>query len=254
VRGDAGFPVRVAFTKRGKVRFISHRDVARAFERAFRIEALPLSFTQGFSPRPKVSFGLALSVGHESEAEYLDVELATPIPLGPLAARLTGALPEGIEVIAVEPLVDRAPALQEAVGAVEWEIEVFADAPEVDASPAAMAARVDAVLAASTLPVSRQRTGKTTTDDIRPAIRRITVLGPAEHLHLAGPVSGTGALIGAELATRPTSLRPAELIAVLGPHLHEGRVRRIRQWIERDGERYDPLTVDARIADEARAS
>jgi len=268
--------VRVAFTKHGKVRFISHRDVARAFERAFRIEALPLSFTQGFSPRPKVSFGLALSVGHESEAEYLDVELATPIPLGPLPARLTGALPEGIEVIAVEPLVDRAPALQEAVGAVEWEIEVFADAPEVDASPAAMAARVDAVLAVSTLPVSRQRKGKTTTDDIRPAIRWMrvlgaahrgvergsghaedaveNVLGPAEHLHLAGPASGTGTLIGAELATRPTSLRPAELIAVLGPHLHEGRVRRIRQWIERDGERYDPLTVDARIADEARAS
>ena len=63
------------------MRFVSHRDVARAFERAFRIETLPLSFTQGFSPRPKVSFGLALSVGHESDAEYLDVELATPIPL-----------------------------------------------------------------------------------------------------------------------------------------------------------------------------
>ena len=255
MRGDGGFPVRIGFTKQGKVRFISHRDVARAFERAFRIEALPLSFTQGFSPRPKVSFGLALSVGHESEAEYLDVELARPIPLTPLAARLTGALPDGIDVIAVQALVDRAPALQEAVGAVEWEIEVFADEPEVDASPAAMADRVDAVLAASSLPISRQRKGKTTTDDIRPAIRWIRVLGPAEHPYLAGPDStGSGTRVAAELATRPTSLRPAELLAVLGSHLHEGRVRRIRQWIERDDERYDPLTVDARIADEARAS
>ena len=61
MRGEAGYPVRVAFTEHGKVRFVSHRDVARAFERAFRIEKLPLSFTQGFSPRPKVSFGLALS-------------------------------------------------------------------------------------------------------------------------------------------------------------------------------------------------
>src|SRR6476469_8660746 len=87
--GDAGFPVRIAFTKQGKVRFISHRDVARAFERAFRIETLPLSFTQGFSPRPKVSFGLALSVGHESEAEYLDFELVEEIPLAPLAAAIT---------------------------------------------------------------------------------------------------------------------------------------------------------------------
>jgi len=269
--------VRIAFTKQGKVRFISHRDVARAFERAFRIETLPLSFTQGFSPRPKVSFGLALSVGHESEAEYLDLELATPIPLESLPGRLTRALPEGIEVVAVQALADRAPALQEAVAAVEWEIELFAVDPAVDAGPEAMHPRIEAVLAAPALPVTRQRKGKTTTDDIRPAIRWMrvlgaahrgvergsgraedaveNVLGPAEHLHLAGPASsGTGTLIGAELATRPTSLRPAELIAVLGPHLHEGRVRRIRQWIERDGERHDPLTVDARIADEARAS
>ena len=277
MRGDAGFPVRVAFTKHGKVRFISHRDVARAFERAFRIEALPLSFTQGFSPRPKVSFGLALSVGHESEAEYLDLELATPIPLESLPSRLSRALPEGIEVVAVRALADRAPALQEAVAAVEWEIEVFAVDPAVDAGPEAMHGRIEDVVAAPALPMTRLRKGKTTTDDIRPAIRRIrvlgaahrdivvaprtaeqamqTVLGPAEHPHLAAPgSSGNGTLIGAELATRPTSLRPAELIATLGPHLHEGRVRRIRQWIERDGERYDPLTVDARIADQARAS
>ena len=228
------------------MRFISHRDVARAFERAFRIETLPLSFTLGFSPRPKVSFGLALSVGHESDAEYLDLELATSIPLESLPGRLTRALPEGIEVVAVQALADRAPALQEAVAAVEWEIEVCATAPGVDDGPEAIGRRADALLAAPELPVSRQRKGKTTTDDIRPAIRRICVLGPA--------TTGTGTLIGTELATRPTSLRPAELVAALGPELHEGRVRRIRQWIERDGERHDPLTVDARIAVEARAS
>lgn len=255
MRGDAGFPVRIAFTKQGKVRFISHRDVARAFERAFRVEALPLSFTQGFSPRPKVSFGLALSVGHESEAEYLDVELATPIPLEPLPSRLSRALPEGIDVVAVQALADRAPALQEAVGAVEWEIEVLGASPGVDAGPDAVAHRIEHVLAATELPLTRQRKGKTTTDDIRPAIRRMRVLGAVEPAPHAGPgASGTGTLINAELATRPTSLRPAELVAVLGPQWHEGRVRRIRQWIERDGERYDPLTVDARIADEARAS
>ena len=73
MRGSAGHPVRLRFTKRGKVRFISHRDVARAFDRAFRIEQLPLAFTEGFSPRPKVCFGLALSTGHEREAEYLDL-------------------------------------------------------------------------------------------------------------------------------------------------------------------------------------
>src|SRR4029077_7165483 len=96
MRGDSGFPVRIRFSKRGRVRFISHRDVARAFERAFRIEELPLAFTEGFSPRPKVSFGLALSVGHESEAEYLDVELTESVDVDALPERLTPALPEGM--------------------------------------------------------------------------------------------------------------------------------------------------------------
>ena len=61
MRGDQGFPVRLRFSKHGKIRFISHRDVARAFERAFRIVELPLAFTQGFSPRPKVSFGASVT-------------------------------------------------------------------------------------------------------------------------------------------------------------------------------------------------
>src|ERR1700733_12364585 len=59
MKGGAANPVRLRYTKQGKVRWISHRDVARALERAFRITKLPLAFTEGFSPRPKVSFGLA---------------------------------------------------------------------------------------------------------------------------------------------------------------------------------------------------
>ena len=109
MKGDTGFPVRVRFTKRGKVRFVGHRDVARAFERAFRIEQLPLSFTLGFSPRPKVSFGLALGVGHESLAEYLDVELAQPVDVEALVPALSAALPVNHERTA--SLNERAPAL-----------------------------------------------------------------------------------------------------------------------------------------------
>ena len=244
MRGDVGFPVRVCFTKRGKVRFISHRDVARAFERAFRIETLPLSFTQGFSPRPKVSFGLALSVGHESDAEFLDVELAEQIGLEELPAMLSRALPEGIEVRAVQALADRAPALQEAVSAVEWEIEVISTRAGVDAYPDVVNGRVDAVMQSTTLVVERVRKGRTGSEDIRPALRRITVLGPTER----------GTLIGVELATRPTSVRPAELVAILSPDFCEGRVRRTGQWIERGEERLEPLTADPRIAVEARAS
>ncbi len=244
MRGDAGFPVRIGFSERGKVRFISHRDAARAFERAFRIVELPIAFTLGFSPRPKVSFGLALSVGHESDAEYLDLELNRPIPTEGLASMLSAALPEGIEVFAVLPLADRAPALQESVTSVEWEIEVIDTAAEADREPGSVVARMEAVTAASTLPMERVRKGRSTVEDIRPAILNLNALATDERR----------TVLGVELATRPISVRPAELVAALHPAYREGRVRRTRQWIARGGERYDPLTADPRIASEARAS
>ena len=67
--------VRVRFSKHGKVRFTSHRDVARIWERALRRARVPVAYSAGFNPRPKIAFGLALSTGYSSDAEYLDVEL-----------------------------------------------------------------------------------------------------------------------------------------------------------------------------------
>ena len=64
---------RMRFSKLGKIRFTSHRDVARIWERALRRATLPVAYTEGYSPHPKLSFGLALSTGHESLGEYLDV-------------------------------------------------------------------------------------------------------------------------------------------------------------------------------------
>ena len=243
MKGDHGFPVRMRFSKRGKVRFVGHRDVARGFERAFRIVGLPLAFTLGFSPRPKVSFGLALSVGHESDAEFLDVELSEPIDLDGLPKVLTGALPEGIVVTGVAALADRAPALQEAVTAVEWQIEVTA--PDGDApAPLVVARLAAATMAAPSVRVLRTRKGRETEEDIRPALRRIDVLGATEH----------GVLLEVEVSTQPVSVRAGEVLAALGDELAERRVLRTGQWIERGGARLEPLAADPRRAVEARAS
>src|SRR5689334_18250150 len=73
--GVPAMKVRIRFSKLGKVRFTSHRDVARMWERALRRAAVPVAYTEGFSPHPKLSFGLALSTGHESLGEYLDVDI-----------------------------------------------------------------------------------------------------------------------------------------------------------------------------------
>ena len=111
----------------GKIRWIGHRDVARAMERAFRVVQLPLAFTEGFSPHPKVSFGLALPTGSESDAEYLDLVLAEPVELTAMPRLLSEALPEGMAITGVVPLVDRAPALQESVTVVGWQVEIEPD-------------------------------------------------------------------------------------------------------------------------------
>jgi radical SAM-linked protein len=246
MKGTEGFPVRLRFSKHGKVRFVSHRDVARAFERAFRIEQLPLAFTLGFAPRPKVSFGLALSVGHESDAEYLDFELREAIDPEGLPVRLSDALPEGLEVTGAARLVDRAPALQEAVSLVEYRVTACdADDRVVGADPLQLA--VDRARLSPALPVTRTRKGRESTDDVKPAIRTI---------ELSSDEDGFAAL-ELTLSTQSRGARPREVLDAIsgdGILLTERRVLRTAQWIERDGARLEPLEADALArAQEARA-
>lgn len=99
--------LRVRFSKQGKVRFVSHHDVARIWERTLRRAELPVAYSSGFSPRPRLHFGLALSVGHESCAEYLDVDLreaADEPALAELTKLCNDALPAGIACTAIEVL------------------------------------------------------------------------------------------------------------------------------------------------------
>ncbi|HEX6312628.1 MAG TPA: TIGR03936 family radical SAM-associated protein [Acidimicrobiia bacterium] len=239
MRGDSGFPVRLRFSKRGKVRFISHRDVARAFDRAFRIEQLPLAFTAGFVPRPKVSFGLALSVGHESDAEYLDVELVETVGLDEWPVRLSAALPEGITVTGARALVERAPALQESVTAVEYHLAI------TGASPVEITRLIERALASPTLETTRTRKGREVVEDVRPLLRAMTVAG----------ASGDTTAIDLEVATQPRGARPGEIVAAVDARLTAERVLRTRQWIERAGAKLAPLDADARMrVPEARAS
>lgn len=239
MRGDAGFPVRLRFTKRGKVRFISHRDVARAFDRAFRIEALPLAFTAGFVPRPKVSFGLALSVGHESDAEYLDVELDHAVDLEPWPAMLSAALPEGIEVTGTCALAERAPALQESVTTVEYRLGI------TGAETAEVGELIERALAKPVLETTRTKKGREVVEDVRPQLVAMVIVGPADG----------HTVVDLELATQPRGARPGEIVAAVGAHLVAERVLRTHQWIERGGARLEPLDADARMrVPEARAS
>ena len=220
--------LRVRFQKLGKVRFTSHRDVARMWERAFRRVRLPLAWTAGFSPRPKISFGLALPTGHESVAEYLDLDLVDDarVDVAALPGAFSAALPAGVDAIAVAVIGDRAPSLQEEVSCCHWRLHLDVTADEVQKL-------VATTLEASELPLERERKGERSVDDVRPAILELeaAILGPEE------------SQLDAVLATQPRGLRPLELLRTLDPALDAARVIRINQWIERDGARREPLPL-----------
>lgn len=253
MRGDRGFPVRLRFTKGGPVRFISHRDVARAFERAFRIERAPLAFTEGFVPRPRVSFGLGLPTGYESEAEYLDAELTEEVDLARFAEAVSASLPEGMDVAGEAFLLPRAASLQEAVTAASYLVEALprpgGSAGEPALDPADVTAWVQQVLRSERLEGRRRRKGREVVEDLRPAIRELSMVG----------TTSRGVQLELEVLTQPRSVRPEEVLRTLtadaglpgtggppGPELVEGTIVRIEQWIERDGSRLTPLEADTR--------
>jgi radical SAM-linked protein len=91
----------VRYAKRGRMRFASHRDVARAMERGVRRAALPIAYSAGFTPHPKISYAGAAPTGTASEAEYLELALTDRCSPSEVAVRLSAALPDGMDVIEV---------------------------------------------------------------------------------------------------------------------------------------------------------
>lgn len=231
--------VRIRFSKLGKIRWTSHRDVARMWERAFRRVQLPLSYTEGFSPRPKVSFGLALPTGHESEAEYLDVELApgAQIDAEDLPSRLSPALPHGVDATAAVSIEPGTPSLQEAVTVSTWRFS----AVWPEHFPGQGSALVASLLEASALVVPRFRKGEEVLEDVRPGILSLRVLGDEE---IPADLWSEHAMwLEADLAAQPRSLRPLDVVRALGPEVAERHVRRLHQWISCDGARWEPVAA-----------
>ncbi len=240
--------LRICFDKHGKVRFTSHRDVARIWERALRRASLPVAYSQGFSPRPKLSFGLALSTGYESDAEYLDVDLdpdrIAAIDLDTLPAVLSKHLPLGMSVLDLVTVDRRALSLQQAVTSCTWRIDVS----DIDTDTAAGA--VSRALDADTLIVTRERKGKPVVDDLRPLVLSLEVDGPID----APNPDEEWVRLTAELGTQPRAVRVSELLAALDPPFTEQRVQRLHQWTKYDDEpqRSDPLSATATSAPRAK--
>jgi radical SAM-linked protein len=162
--------VRIRYAKRGPLRFTSHRDFARAFERAIHRAGVPIAYSQGFTPHPKVSYASAAPTGVASEAEYLEIGLRERVDVALLARALDAALSSGLDVLdAVDHPIGSGGSLSDRIDAGSWTVEL----PGVDVDTARRA--VTSFLAAAEVPVERMTKQGRRTFDARAAVADLRV-------------------------------------------------------------------------------
>ncbi len=158
---------RVRYEKTGKLRFVSAIDLGRLWERALRKADVPIAYSEGFSPHPKVSFPDALPLGYASTGEYAELVLAAPIELEPAMEDLNAAFPAGMAVLDAVEVTDGAPRLAKWLRASVWDLRYPVD------QHGTLDAAVNSVVTADEALVDRDRKGEITTLDLRPAIHTL---------------------------------------------------------------------------------
>jgi len=158
--------LRVRYAKRGRLRFTSHRDFSRAFERALVRARIPMAYSSGFNPHPRISYAGASPTGAASEAEYLEIGLAETVDPARLADDLDQALPEGLAVLEV---TEAAPgSLADRLEASRWQIDLALP-------PATVTAAAEAFLARSSVTVERMTKKGLRSFDTRAAVLALQV-------------------------------------------------------------------------------
>jgi radical SAM-linked protein len=237
--------IRLRYAKRGPMRFTSHRDFARAFERAILRAGVPIAYSQGFTPHPKISYASAAPTGVASEAEYLEIGLRDRVDPAQLVEALDVALSPGLDVLdAVEAAGG---SLADRIDASAWRIEL----PGVGAEAARRA--VDAFLAAPEVPVERlTKQGRRTLDARGPVVR----LGATQTSDMTpSEVAGVPCAI-LDLVVRQVtpSVRPDDVLsglrvaADLALPVPPRATRLAQGTLTAQGELVDPLAADRDVA------
>jgi radical SAM-linked protein len=196
--------VRIRFAKRDDARMVSHHDLMRCMERALRRAQIPMAQTQGFTPRPRMVFTLALALGIEGRREVLELDLADPMEAAEVLRRLAATLPPGVQLLEAEPLP---PGRSAQPAAVVYELQIPPEA--LDRARAAL----DHFLSTTTWPYTRHRDDRTTEIDLRP--------------HVLDVELDARAVLRFRMKMAPSgSARPEEFLEALGlrPLLADGAV------------------------------
>jgi radical SAM-linked protein len=197
-----GRRLRVRFATDQSVKYVGHLDMARTWERAIRRSGLPLAYSQGFNPQPRIHFAAALPLGYTGDAEVMDIYLNVAVEPEEAVRRLRAALPAGIIPLHAEEAPREWPALQAQVCRAHYRVEV-----ETAESDAAFRARLDAFMARAEAWRERRRGKEVSRYDLRPLVLKL-------HLTGRGPL-GQGFEV--EMRNEPGATgRPDELLAELG--------------------------------------
>jgi radical SAM-linked protein len=167
--------VRIHYAKSEAIKFISHHDEFRLWERALRRSGLPLLYKQGFNPQPHIQFAAPLGVGITGANEPLDIILAPPQPLEEIAAQLRAKLPPGVLLQSVVEAPLATDALQTLIIGADYTIILFAEAGEIAGD--LIEARITAFLHSATIWRERQRKGKFYTYNLRPLVFELRYVG-----------------------------------------------------------------------------
>lgn len=194
--------LRVRFRKGAPVRWIGHLDVARFWERALRRAELPVVYSQGFHPQPKIQFASALPVGFTGRNEVMDIWFSPPQNPREVHKRLQAQCPPGFEVVDVWEVPLHAPSLQSLVRAAEYEVAL-----EKASLPPDWRERIAAFLAAEAIWREKERKRKKVRYNLRPLILSLEIAGEDEewvylHMRVRSEPGATG--------------RPDEVLAALG--------------------------------------
>jgi radical SAM-linked protein len=173
--------LRITFAKDEPIKYISHLDLMRAWERALRRAQVPLAYSEGFNPRPKISIAAPLPVGFTGRGEVMDIVLSSRISPYNFAKRIKPHLPPGLEILSVEEVYLSLPSLQSQMRYAEYRVVV-----ESEEALAEMEKRVEEVLSAQSLPRQRERKGKVTEYDLRPLIDDLWIEGREGGAYILG--------------------------------------------------------------------
>jgi radical SAM-linked protein len=157
--------LRIRFSRGEEIKFISHLDIMRLWQRAFHRAGIPLAYTEGFSPHPRLSLAVPLAVGVTSQAELMDIFCTKWVSPHFFSNALSQQLPAGIEIVQVYSIAPTMPSLQSQVGYAEYEVEL-----ETELDQPEMKAALASLLSLKQLPWHHERDTGTRNYDLRALI------------------------------------------------------------------------------------